>query len=63
MLVALLLIVLAGCSNDTQKADDNPKDHVLRNQIDVMHDAEAVSRSLDGKINAQNREANTIAGH
>lgn len=46
LVVALLLI--SGCSD--QKKESEKKDHVLREQIDIVHDAKAVTQSMNTKI-------------
>jgi hypothetical protein len=63
LLFALFILTIGGCSDQKRTADADKKDHLLRQQMDVLHDAENVTGTINQKIKTQDEEAAQIAGH
>lgn len=57
------VMFIAGCSNEEAQSDADRKDHVLRQEMDVMYDARSMTRTANEKIREQNRQADALAGH
>jgi len=63
ILLTVTLLVINNCSDQKNASDSDPKDHVLRQQIDTMNDAKAVTDSISQATKAQDAQAEAIAGH
>lgn len=63
MALTLFLILISGCSDQTSQTESDKKNHVLRQQIDVMNDAKAVTQTLNQNTKAQNNQAEELTGH
>jgi len=61
--MAAALLFLFGCSEQKKETEADKKDHVLRQQIDMMNDAKAAQSALDEKTKAQDAEAAALTGH
>ena len=57
-----LLLSIGGCGKDGNE-NDVPKDHVLRQQIDTMRDAQSLTDTLNKKTAEEEREADELVGH
>jgi len=62
-LLAFSLLFFSGCSEQKTQNETGKKDHVLRQQIDTMNDARAVSQNLNSITDAQDEQAAQITGH
>jgi hypothetical protein len=63
ILLTLTLLVINSCSDQKAASDADKKDHVLRQQMDVMQDAKTATETLNQSINEQDAEAAAVAGH
>jgi len=61
--IAFTLLIIDGCSGEKKESEADKKDHVLRQQFDVMQDAEAVKQTVNENMKAQEEQAAQIAGH
>jgi hypothetical protein len=63
ILLTLTLLVINSCSDQKAASDADKKDHVLRQQMDVMNDAKSATETLNQSIKEQDAEAAAAAGH
>jgi len=63
ILLSLLLLIINGCSDQKRTSEADKKDHVLREQIDMVNDANVVTDSLNRDIKAQDSQAQQLTGH
>ncbi|UFS61832.1 hypothetical protein LOH54_09205 [Sulfurimonas sp. HSL-3221] len=56
-----ILTLFGGCSD--QKTEGDKSDHMLRQEIDVMHDAQSVTQTMNAKTKEQEQQADALAGH
>jgi PBP1b-binding outer membrane lipoprotein LpoB len=61
--IALLALFVLGCSDQKKASESDAKDNVLHGQIETMRDAQAVTKQLNEKTQAQDKEAAALAGH
>ncbi|MHC3995562.1 hypothetical protein ACXWTF_12125 [Thiomicrolovo sp. ZZH C-3] len=64
-LLALVFTVMlvGGCSDQKTETEGDKSDHVLRQEIDVMRDAQSVTQSANAKLKEQEAQADALAGH
>lgn len=63
LVLAFTLLFIIGCSEQKTETQSDNKDHVLRQQMDAMRDAEAVKQTLNKNTETQQKQAAEIAGH
>lgn len=61
--MGMFLLIIGGCSEEKKADEALPKDHFLRQPIDTMNDAKAVTGTVNQAIKAQEEQAARIAGH
>ena len=61
-LIVITMLLASGCSKEEKKHEDS-KNHVLRQQMDMIYDAQSVTNTLNKKTAEQDREATELAGH
>ena len=57
------MLLANGCSKKEEKKNEDSKDHVLRQQMDMMYDAQSVANTLNKKTAEQDREAAELTGN
>jgi len=61
--VLAALMLLGGCSEEQKTAEADKRDHVLRQPIDAMYDAESAVGTINQRTKAQEEQAKAVAGH
>ncbi|WP_345984828.1 hypothetical protein WCX49_09360 [Sulfurimonas sp. HSL-1656] len=59
----LMFLFIGGCSDQNTETQGDKSDHVLRQEIDVMRDAQSVTQSVNAKLKEQEAQADALAGH
>ena len=63
LLLFFLMLAVAGCSDRDKASETEMKDHVLRQQVDLMNDAKAVTGTLNRQTEARNAQSEQLTGH
>lgn len=63
ILLTLTLLVINSCSDRKAASEAEKKDHVLRQQMDVMQDAKTATETLNRSVSEQDAEAAAVTGH
>ena len=61
--VVVILLFIGGCSDQNTETEGDKRDHVLRQEIDVMRDARSVVQTTNDRQRAQDEQADALAGH
>jgi len=61
--LVLMSLFIGGCSDQKTETEGDKRDHVLRQEIDVMRDAQSVTQSANAKLKEEEAQADALAGH
>ena len=61
--LAILLLIINGCSDQKSAAQTDSKEHVLSGEVGMVKDAKAVTDTLNRDTAARDAQAAEIAGH